>query len=116
MKPLLTMLSRSERTAVGLMSGTSADGVSAVVVRIFGSGTATKVEQIAFETYPFSNAVRALILENSAPGRGSVDQICRLNFLLGELYVDAIEAILKKAGMRTVDVDFVGSHGQTVHH
>lgn len=112
----MTLFNKSERIAIGIMSGTSVDGISTAIARIRGSGTGTSISTIAFETYPFSDAVRTLILDNSGAGRGSVDQICRLNFLLGELYVDAVQAILKKAELRPSDIDFIGSHGQTIHH
>ncbi|MBI1748865.1 MAG: anhydro-N-acetylmuramic acid kinase [Acidobacteria bacterium] len=116
MKRLLALFDKPARTAIGLMSGTSVDGVSVVLACLTGSGIGTSIQQLAFATYPFTDDVRRLILENSAPGQGTVDQICRLNFLLGDLYVDAIEALLKEAGMAARDIDFVGSHGQTLHH
>ncbi len=100
--------------AVGLMSGTSADGIDAVLVRIAGAGSATRVETIAFESYPFSDGLRERILK--CMDTGWVGDICELNVLLGRTYGDAVSRLLKSAGVSPADVAFVASHGQTVYH
>jgi len=98
------------------MSGTSLDGIDAVLLRIRGSGTATRFEQLAFATYPFPKGVRRLLLKNSAPGTSRVDEITRLNFLLAELYAEAVRALVRRAGKKLSDIAVIGSHGQTIHH
>src|SRR5690606_6122456 len=100
--------------AVGLMSGTSADGIDAVLVRIAGAGSATRVETIAFESYPFPDGLRERILK--CMDTGWVGDICELNVLLGRTYGDAVSRLLKSAGVSPADVAFVASHGQTVYH
>lgn len=96
---------------IGLMSGTSADGVDACVVEIKETDN---VKLLAFETYPYPISIKTRVLEASVKGR--VDQICRLNFLLGRLFGEAALNIIAKAGLKPSEVDLIGSHGQTIHH
>lgn len=104
------------RLAIGLMSGTSADGIDAVLVEIAGCGVATRVTQRAFLTMPFSDEARQRILRVAAGDFGGSEEICRMNFYLGELHADACEALCRQAGVAPGDIAFVGSHGQTVFH
>ncbi|MDI6794851.1 MAG: anhydro-N-acetylmuramic acid kinase [bacterium] len=99
------------RLIVGLMSGTSADGVDACLVEVTETD---KVKLLAFETYPYPIPIKNQILETSDHGR--VDQICRLNFLLGRLFGEAALGVIAKAGLKPSRVDLIGSHGQTIHH
>ncbi len=101
---------------LGLMSGTSADGIDAVAVRIAGCGADTAVEQLAFVTLPFSDEVRARLLALAGGCAANSREFCLVNFLLGELFADACEAVCRAAGLRPDQVDFVGSHGQTFWH
>lgn len=110
----LQAISRKDaRTIVGLMSGTSLDGVDAALCRVSGSGPATRVELVAFETLPFPDGVRARIEQAL---EGSVREACELNFELGEVFADAVVAVAARAGLGLDAIDLVASHGQTVHH
>jgi len=101
---------------IGLMSGTSFDGVDAALVALQGRGTPTKVELLAHDTYPYPVAVRRLVAEVSVPATGTVDKVCRANVLLGELFAEAAIAVAEKAGVPLRRIDLIGSHGQTIHH
>jgi anhydro-N-acetylmuramic acid kinase len=101
---------------IGLISGTSADGIDAALVRISGSGTTTRLTQLAFGTYPYPNGFRELLLNNSLPGTGSVDLICELNILVAHFFADAAKKIARKAGIPISSIHLIGSHGQTIHH
>lgn len=116
MSKLSTLQKKRSKLVVGLISGTSADGIDAALVRITGSGTSTRLEQIAFDTYQYPPELRTLILENSLPGTGSVDLICQINVLVAHFFADAVKKIARKARVPLSDIDLVGSHGQTVHH
>jgi len=114
---ILTALQKKRtKLIVGLISGTSADGIDAALVRVTGNGTSTRVKQIAFDSYPYPAGLRALILNNSLPGTGSVDLICELNILIAHFFADAVRKIARKARVVVSDIDLIGSHGQTVHH
>jgi anhydro-N-acetylmuramic acid kinase len=107
---------KKTKLAIGLISGTSADGIDAALVRIRGKGTATRVQLLAYETYPYPKGLRELILANSLPGTGTVDLLCRLNILCAHMFADAVKKLTRAARIPLSRIDFIGSHGQTVHH
>jgi len=114
---ILSALQRKKsKLVVGLMSGTSADGIDAALVRILGSGTSTRIAQLASDTYPYPAGLRKHVLDNSLPGSGSVDVLCELNILIAHFFADAVKKIARKARVKLSDIDLIGSHGQTVHH
>src|SRR5262249_49396493 len=80
---------------VGLMSGTSADGIDAAVAKISGRKVGLRVELVAHFHRPFSPSLRRRILYTSSHGR--VQEICELNFLLGKQFAQAALAVLQKA-------------------
>ncbi|MXV85796.1 anhydro-N-acetylmuramic acid kinase, partial [Candidatus Poribacteria bacterium] len=101
---------------IGLMSGTSVDGIDAAVVEITGHGLETTVNLIAFETFPFPPDVPQRILALCQPDTSRVDDICEMNFYIGHLFAEAVKHTLQKNGMFARDIDLIGSHGQTIHH
>lgn len=105
-----------EKLVIGLMSGTSADGIDAVLTRITGCGTKTKVEQLDFLFVPFEPQVRERILQIAEGSFGGTAEICKMSNLLGNLYAATCLALCKKAGVRREDIDLIGNHGQTVWH
>ncbi len=113
---IMDISQKGERLAIGLMSGTSVDGVDAALVKIKGSGLQTDITLEGFLSFPYPDGLKEVVLENSTPGQGSVDGLCRLNVLLGEIFAHASQALLKAAGVSPEQVDFIGSHGQTVQH
>ncbi|HUT56199.1 MAG TPA: anhydro-N-acetylmuramic acid kinase [bacterium] len=102
--------------AIGLMAGTSLDGIDAALVDLKRTGKGVAVELLAFETYPYNGETVRYILECSDPATASVDKVARLNFYLGELFGEAALKIMKQGGVAARDVEFIGSHGQTIHH
>jgi anhydro-N-acetylmuramic acid kinase len=99
---------------VGLMSGTSADGIDAVVAEIAGSGRGLRARVAAHTHRAFPDALRRQILRVCL--HGTVAEICELNFVLGEHFARATLAAIRKAGLRPADIAGIGSHGQTIHH
>jgi anhydro-N-acetylmuramic acid kinase len=98
----------------GVMSGTSADGIDVALVRITGKDENIEFKLVRHSHTPYPEAVRKnlLALMNSQSAR--VADISRMDFLLGELYADAVKAAMRKAGVKRIDL--VGCHGQTVYH
>lgn len=109
-------LKKTSCIAIGLMSGTSADGIDAAAVELTGWGIETKMRQLGFVTIPFSDETRRRILSAAEGESVGSRELCILNFYLGGLLADACEIVCRKSGLKTSDVDFVGSHGQTVWH
>lgn len=116
MKNFFELLKKDKKFVIGLMSGTSVDGIDAAIVEISGNGLETEVDLIAFETFPFPSGVPQRILSLCQPDTGRVDDICEMNFYIGHLFAEAVKHILEKSGMRASDIDLIGSHGQTIHH
>ena len=114
--PILTLINKPSRLVIGFMSGTSADGIDAVLAEIHGHGTAARVKQRDFVFMPFEPEVRAEILRLAGGGAAAAADFCRMNFLLGELYCDAGRELCRHAGVRTEDIDLIGNHGQTFWH
>lgn len=99
---------------IGLMSGTSADGVDAALVEIHGRGLDLTVRPLAFVALSYPSKLQRRIV--SACTKGTVAEICHLNVLLGEWFAKAALQAIKTAGLTPHDIDAIGSHGQTVHH
>ena len=101
---------------IGLMSGTSADGMDAALVRIEGCGTDTRVVQLGFVSLPYTPEERDTILRLAGGESGGSRELALFSFWLGERSAKACLAVCEKAGIAPEQVDLVGSHGQTVFH
>ncbi len=107
---------------IGLMSGTSSDGVDAALVEIRSTRTSRRtrslgalhVRPLAFGVTPYSSSLRARLL--AASSHGTVSELCHLNAVLGELSAAAALRVVQKAGLTLSAVDLIGSHGHTIHH
>jgi len=100
----------------GVMSGTSADGINVALVRITSSrsraGT-SRVHFLAHAEYPYPKHVRRAVLAAMNSSKASVADLARLNFLLAELYADAVLATQRRFRLKA---ELVGCHGQTLYH
>jgi len=99
---------------IGLMSGTSADGIDAVVAKISSHQSRMKAVILCHVHRPFSAKLRGRILHTCL--HGSVAEICELNFELGERFAEAALAVIRTANLKRSHIAAVGSHGQTIHH
>lgn len=98
---------------VGLMSGTSLDGIDAALVRFGGRGAAPSEARLeGFRTFPFSGELGER-LRRAVAGDAGPDELCDLNFALGEALADAAVAVVSEA---REPVTAIGSHGQTIRH
>jgi anhydro-N-acetylmuramic acid kinase len=106
----------------GIMSGTSADGINVALVRITTALGRARTpglhHQLTFKLvghaeYPYPPAVRRTVLAAMNSTRASVADLARLNFLLAELYADALQATQQR--LRT-KAELIGCHGQTLYH
>jgi anhydro-N-acetylmuramic acid kinase len=97
--------------AVGLMSGTSLDGIDAALVRILPSGHTYQLELVRFETFPMQQTIRDELLAALPPNTGSVAAVARLHHALGEAFAQAAKTVSESQ-----KIDFVASHGQTLWH
>ena len=99
--------------AVGLMSGTSLDGLDAALCEIEGHGFDTRITLLDFITYPMPDVLRQRIREACFPSTSSVDLICSLNFEIGQWMSEGVSMLMKD---HDIKLDFIASHGQTIYH
>ena len=104
------------RRVVGMMSGTSVDGIDAALVELSGPDDRPAVRLLAYESHPFPADVRGEIFALFRPETATVDRVGYMNALLGELYAQAALSVIAAAGLTPGDVDLIGSHGQTIWH
>lgn len=99
---------------IGLMSGTSADGVDAALVEIDSEGGRPALRLLAWDTLAYPAGLRERIL--AVASGGSTEEVCHLDAYLGELFAEAAARAVRQAGVAVGEVDLIGSHGQTIHH
>lgn len=113
---LSVLREKEKRLVIGLMSGTSADGIDAVLTEISGYGKNIRVKQLDFLFVPFESRMRERIIRIGEGSFGGSAEICRMSNLLGKLYAEACLNLCGKAGIKPEEIDLVGNHGQTVWH
>ncbi|MFR7591640.1 MAG: anhydro-N-acetylmuramic acid kinase AnmK [Longibaculum sp.] len=101
---------------IGIMSGTSLDGIDTVLVEIHGYGQNTKLNVIAYNEFPLQEELVEKIKKACSLEHSHSDLICSLNFELGYTFVEAVKALLQKANFPLDKVDYIASHGQTIFH
>jgi anhydro-N-acetylmuramic acid kinase len=121
-------MSRDGMVVAGVMSGTSADGINVALVRISEQGLRDlpvaaggsrgrrplhTIKLVGHAEYPYPHAVRAAVLAAMNAASARVADLAQINFVLGELYAEAVLATLRRF---RVKADLVGCHGQTLYH
>lgn len=115
-KTLAHIAARKQRTIVGLMSGTSLDGLDVALCKISGHGRSTEVKLSRFETVPYTNEIKSKIRDVFAKQQVNFQHLCELNAWIGRLHGDLVRGCLKKWKIKPASVHIVASHGQTVFH
>jgi anhydro-N-acetylmuramic acid kinase len=115
-KTLAHIAGRKERTIIGLMSGTSLDGLDVALCKISGQGKATRVRLMQFDTVPYTNEIKDRVREVFAKQQVSFQHLCELNAWVGRLHGDLVLRCLKKWRISPDSVHVIASHGQTVFH
>lgn len=100
------------RFGIGLMSGTSCDGISAALVRLKGNGSGLHLKFVDQATFPYPTPLRNRLLD----AHMSAQDVCLLNFELGERFAQAAKEMVNIAWAEGLAVDFIASHGHTVAH
>jgi anhydro-N-acetylmuramic acid kinase len=110
---LLALRTVSPRRVVGLISGTSADGIDAALVELEGAGETTRARLLGFRTRPFDADLRARVL---ALGDARTDELLRVHYRLGEEFAQAAIEVIDPVRRDGLSVHLIGSHGQTARH
>ncbi len=116
MEKLFELQKKEKRVVAGVMSGTSLNGVDVALLELEGSGVGTRINMLGFMEYPFPPGLDLVILKNSVKETSNVEDISQLNFLLPNIYKDAIFALCNEINFPPEKIDLIGSHGQTIHH
>jgi anhydro-N-acetylmuramic acid kinase len=98
---------------IGLMSGTSLDGIDAVLAKIGPNGESSALEAIST---PFSSELRKALSELQSPGPNELHREKQAGNALALAYAEAINQLLKKAKLQASDITAIGAHGQTIRH
>ena len=116
MNKFLKILNKSERLILGVLSGTSVDAVDIALVKFKGKGGDLKFKVLHYDEYKIPASIKNYVLKVSDKETGYVDDVCRINFLLGKYYSECINKFLKHYKINSDSIDAIGSHGQTIHH
>ena len=96
MNHLEELIYKREKKVIGLLSGTSVDAIDAVLIKITDSGVKTKIKVLDFISIPHEDSLRKFILTCSSKKESNTEDICKLNFILGHHFADAVKKILDK--------------------
>jgi anhydro-N-acetylmuramic acid kinase len=113
---LYDIANKSSRRVIGLMSGTSLDGLDIALCTITGAGNTTKVLLDQFITVPYAPDLKEKLLTVFSKKTVSLEQLCVLNPWLALQHASMVNDALKQWGIQSTDVDLIASHGQTIYH
>ena len=111
-----TLIRKHTRTVIGVLSGTSVDAVDIVLVKIKGKGKSSEIKVLDFRSYPINIKLKKHILRLSTDNKIKAEDICRLNFVIGNLFAESVNKFISDKNLSAKDIDLIGSHGQTVCH
>lgn len=107
---------KPERLIVGLMSGTSLDGLDVALCKAVGSGVDTAIELLRFRTIPYTDEYRERVLSVFSKRNVDLQTVCLLNAWIGLEHGQMILTSLGEWGVSPEQVDLIASHGQTIYH
>jgi anhydro-N-acetylmuramic acid kinase len=113
---LYKIASKPERLIIGLMSGTSLDGLDVALCKCVGSGNNTQLSIVAFETVPYTNDFKAEVKTIFSKKTVDLEKLCLLNEFIGVLHGQMINTCSAKWGYQNSQIDAIASHGQTIYH
>ena len=105
-------MNKEKQIAIGMMSGTSMDGIDAVLVRFENNFV---FEVLANHTLRYPKDIEIKLME-IANNKGTTKDICFMDFIVGKLFAQCANELIKKSGLKNTEIDFIASHGQTVFH
>ncbi|MBK7788998.1 MAG: anhydro-N-acetylmuramic acid kinase [Saprospiraceae bacterium] len=113
---LWQIANKSERRIVGLMSGTSLDGLDLALCRIKGVGRQTQLEIEQFTTLPYSEAFRKEVRKVFSVKEGNIELLVLLHAFIGKMHGKMVADTLRQWHVAPAEVDLIASHGQTMYH
>ncbi len=113
---LYRIAARPARLVIGLMSGTSVDGLDVALCRIEGSGTGTKLTLLEFETVPFDETMKNAVRSVFSKEQVNLQRLTILNPWIALQHAAIISDCLERWNIDPAEVDMIASHGQTIYH
>ncbi|MBC7399000.1 MAG: anhydro-N-acetylmuramic acid kinase [Mucilaginibacter sp.] len=113
---LFTIAQKPARIGIGLMSGTSLDGLDIALCKFTGSGLQTKCELLQFTTTPYQDFFKSEVRTIFSRRQVDLEKVCLLNDFIGTYHAELILQALESWNVKPEDVDFIASHGQTIYH
>ncbi|WP_316790602.1 anhydro-N-acetylmuramic acid kinase [Pedobacter frigoris] len=113
---IFEIVNKPERLIIGLMSGTSMDGLDIAVCLIKGHGVDTSVKVLNFKTVGYTAEFKAEIKSVFSRRDTDLQMVCLMNEKIGIVHANMILEAIKSWGMNPLDIDVVASHGQTIFH
>ncbi len=105
-------MKKNYKIAIGMMSGTSLDGIDACIVKIFNDFSFEFLDSHSLD-YPDEVKQKLLMLANN---NGTTKDVCNLDFVVGRLFAQCANELIEKSGITKKDIDYIASHGQTIFH
>src|SRR6185312_7574553 len=116
LQQLVAIAQKVEKLGIGLMSGTSLDGLDIALCRFTGNGLNTKFELLQFTTIAYQDNFKEEIQSVFARRDADLEKVCLLNAYIGTFHGEMVLQALNKWEIKPGTVDFIASHGQTIYH
>jgi anhydro-N-acetylmuramic acid kinase len=116
LQKLFNIAHKSTKTGIGLMSGTSLDGLDIALCSFMGSGLQTQFKLLQFTTIPYPQRFKDEVQQVFARKTADLEQVTLLNAFIGNYHGELVLEALADWGIDPDTVDFIASHGQTIYH
>ncbi|MCO5950721.1 anhydro-N-acetylmuramic acid kinase [Mucilaginibacter flavidus] len=116
LQKLVNIAQKDEKLCIGLMSGTSLDGLDIALCRFTGNGLQTQFSLVNFTTIPYADSFKREVQQVFAKKEASLEKVCLLNAYIGSFHGDLILQALAEWKINPTEIDFIASHGQTIYH
>jgi anhydro-N-acetylmuramic acid kinase len=113
---LYSIAQKHKRNIIGLMSGTSVDGLDVALCTLTGNGLDTKIEIIRFETVPYNQTYRENVASIFSKQQVNLEDVCLINEWIGIEHGTIINNCLQQWNIDKTEIDIIASHGQTIYH
>ena len=113
---LAEVAAKDVKTIIGLMSGTSLDGLDIALCEIAGAGYDTKVRLMEFTTINYPSEVAGKLASIASVEQVSLEEVCVINAWLGNYHADLVLEAMQQWEIEPSEVDCIASHGQTLYH
>ena len=116
LQKLVSSALKTEKMGIGLMSGTSLDGLDIALCRFTGNGLNINFSLVNFITIPYADGFKNDVKTIFAREEARLEKICLLNALIGNFHGELVLQALSEWNVKPAEIDFIASHGQTIYH